>query len=101
MKQVIVLEAMKPLQEAGKAQKSTLKSTMGAVMAIKWIRKIWTKVKKQLFITGVASGIMAFISVWLSMNVLTAVFSMCSLICFWIEDEIKEKGGKNGNINQS
>ena len=94
MKEVIVLEAMKPLQGAGKAQKSNLTSAMGAVMAVNLIRKISAKVKKQLFITGVASGIMAFISVCLSMNVLTAVFSMCSLICFWIEDEVKEKGGR-------
>ena len=94
MKQVIVLEAMKPLQGAGKAQKSNLTSATGVVRAIKWIREIWAKAQKQLFITGVASGVLAFISVCLSMNVLTAVFSMCSLICFWIEDEIKEEGGK-------
>lgn len=94
MKQVIVLEAMKPLQGARKAQKSNLTPAMGAVKAYARIRKIWAQTKKQLFITGVASGIMAFISLCLSMNVITAVLSMCSLICFWIEDEIKEKGGR-------
>ena len=85
---------MKPHQGAEKAQKTTTPSAMCAVMAINLTRKIWTGTKKQLFFTGVASGIMAFISVCLSMNVLTAVFSICSLICFWIEDEIKEKGGR-------
>lgn len=92
MKEVIVLEAIKPLQGAGKAQKSNLTPAMGAVIAVNLIRKIWTKAKKQLFITGVVSGILGFISVCLSMIVMSAVFSMFSLICFWIEDEIKEKG---------
>ena len=94
MKEVIVLEAWKPLQGAGKAQKSNLTSAMGAVMAVNRIRKIWSNATTRLFITGLASGIMAFISVCLSMNVTAAVFSICSLICFWIEDEIKEKGGR-------
>lgn len=45
MKQLIVVEAMKPLQVAEKAQKA-LRSAMSVVMAITRIRKIWTKVKK-------------------------------------------------------
>lgn len=94
MKQVIVLEAIRPLQGVGKAQKPNLSFAMGAFMAINRIRKIRIPAKKQLFFTGVASGIMALISVCLSMNVISAVCCLISLICFWIEDETKEEGGE-------
>lgn len=80
MKNLIVLEALKPLESGERIRKINLKSAWG------WLRA------NALRLMGF-SGAMAFISVCLSMEVTAAIFSMATMIFLWIDD-LKEKGGR-------
>lgn len=82
MKQVIILEALKPRELKKSSNKSF--SIKGAVALL----------TSHLLHFGISAGITAFISVCLSMNMLAAVASFLCLVCIWLHDEFIAKGGE-------
>lgn len=85
MKQIVVLEALKPLEcVKGNATPNVSFRQFNLNSAGLWLRH-------HLFSLGVISGVMAFISLCLSMDVMMGVFS---ILCFSLFAADSEKGGR-------
>ena len=86
MKQVIVLEALKPLMGAEERQ--------GAFSRIiQTLRQGIYRAMRNPFHLCVATGTMAFISATLSMDVTACMLGMASLVFYQIDLRKEQKGG--------
>ena len=85
MKQIVVLEALKPLECVKRIETPNVSfRQLNLKSAGLWLRQ-------HLFSLGVASGIMAFISLCLSFEVTMYVFSLLCFLFFALDNM---KGGR-------